>query len=58
MRQTYGPAFREGAWNFERYWNEYQKFLKALELLNPQGRTANHGVILNPAVPSPGRAGR
>jgi hypothetical protein len=26
----YGPAFREGIWNFERYWSEYQKFVKAV----------------------------
>jgi hypothetical protein len=31
----YGPAFREGAWNFERYWNEYQKFLKAVRVRVP-----------------------
>ena len=22
----YGPTFREGSWNFERYWSEYQRF--------------------------------
>ncbi len=26
----YGPAFREGGWNFERYWSDYQRFVKAV----------------------------
>jgi hypothetical protein len=31
----YGPAFREGGWNFERYWSEYQKFVKAVRARVP-----------------------
>jgi hypothetical protein len=31
----YGPAFREGSWNFERYWSEYQKFVKAVRARVP-----------------------
>jgi hypothetical protein len=32
----YGPAFREGGWSFERYWSEYQGFVKAVRARVPQ----------------------
>jgi hypothetical protein len=31
----YGPAFREGGWNFERYWSDYQRFVKAVRARVP-----------------------
>jgi hypothetical protein len=32
----YGPAFREGGWNFERYWSDYQRFVKAVRARVPR----------------------
>jgi hypothetical protein len=31
----YGSAFREGGWNFDRYWSEYQRFVKAVRARVP-----------------------
>jgi hypothetical protein len=40
----YGPAFREGSWNFERYWSEYQSFVKAVRARVPGARFAGPDV--------------
>jgi hypothetical protein len=31
----YGSAFREGGWSFERYWSDYQHFVKAVRARVP-----------------------
>ena len=40
----YGPAFREGGWNFDRYWSEYQRFVKAVRARVPQAPFAGPDV--------------
>jgi hypothetical protein len=40
----YGPAFREGGWNFDRYWSEYQRFVKAVRARLPRAPFAGPDV--------------
>ncbi|MFL6429028.1 MAG: hypothetical protein ACJ71S_12345 [Acidobacteriaceae bacterium] len=40
----YGPAFREAGWNFDRYWSEYQRFVKAVRVRVPQAPFAGPDV--------------
>ena len=40
----YGPTFREGSWNFERYWSEYQRFVKAVRARVPHAPFAGPDV--------------
>ena len=40
----YGPTFREGSWNFERYWSEYQRFVKAVRVRVPHAPFAGPDV--------------
>jgi hypothetical protein len=40
----YGPAFREGGWNFDRYWSDYQRFVKAARARVPHARFAGPDV--------------
>ena len=40
----YGPAFREGGWSFERYWSDYQRFVKAVRVRVPDAPFAGPDV--------------
>jgi hypothetical protein len=40
----YGPAFREAGWNFERYWGDYQRFVKAVRARVPSAPFAGPDV--------------
>lgn len=40
----YGPAFREPGWDFERYWSDYRRFVKAVRARVPGARFAGPDV--------------
>ena len=40
----YGPAYRPQGWDFERYWSDYQRFVKAVRARVPQAPFAGPDV--------------
>jgi hypothetical protein len=42
----YGPAFRKPGWNFEEYWSDYQRFVKAVRARTPRAPFAGPDVAV------------
>ena len=42
----YGPAFRKPGWNFEAYWSDYQRYVKAVRARTPRAPFAGPDVAV------------
>jgi hypothetical protein len=42
----YGPSFRKAGWNFEAYWSDYQRYVKAVRARTPRAPFAGPDVAV------------
>jgi hypothetical protein len=42
----YGPSFRKAGWNFEEYWSDYQRYVKAVRARTPRAPFAGPDVAV------------